>query len=274
LQAKQPIQKLTNPSDKCPHNECDGSGWIWFKDWSKRVKDNKEKDEWMESCKCYKEIEMKKKFHFAKIPEKFQGMTLRDFNINVYLTSEGKELGGLAKKAALNYIKHFSVFKQEGKGLFLYSEVKGSGKTLLLSCLANELVITHEVELIFIKADNLLSELKAAFGDNQRVMYLTKKFRDVEVLMIDDLGVEAGNDKASDWIERTFTGIIDERLEKKKVTFISSNYLIDKLDDVYKGGRLSSRIHELTTEVFMPEEKIRNRKASYENQKLENLLYS
>jgi DNA replication protein DnaC len=91
--------------------------------------------------------------------------------------------------------------------------------------------------------------------------------------VIDDFGVEAGNEGTTDWAERTFTDILDERLVSKRITLFTSNFRVDELDQVYKAGRISGRIKEMVIEVYMPEEKIGERKAELENQQLESLLF-
>jgi DNA replication protein DnaC len=271
LQNQLSIQKITVPSDKCPFGKCDGSGWIWYKDWSKR--NTAEKDEWQEECECNKELELRRKLRFAKIPEKFQGVTVQSFDISVYQKAEEKEKAALAKKAALNYLKHFDVMKENGKGLYLSSHTKGCGKTRLISSIANALIKHYKANLIFLSAEGLLKELKKTFDTKESSTELISLFQTVEVLVIDDFGVEAGNEGATDWIERTFTDILDERLVSKRITLFTSNFRIDELDRVYKAGRISGRIKEMTLEVYMPEEKIRERKADLENQQLESLLF-
>lgn len=274
LQNQQSIQKITVPSEKCPYKKCDGSGWIWYKDWSKRKKGSNEKDEWWEECECNKELELRRKLRFAKIPQKFQGVTVQSFDISVYKNTEEREKAALAKKAALNYLKHFDVMREKGKGLYLSSHTKGCGKTRLISSIANALIKHYKVDLIYLTAEGLLNELKRTFDTDESSTELISLFHTVDVLVIDDFGVEAGNEGATDWAERTFTDILDERLVSKKITLFTSNFRIKDLDRVYKAGRISGRIKEMTLEVYMPEEKVRERKAELENQDLESLLFS
>jgi DNA replication protein DnaC len=71
-------------------------------------------------------------------------------------------------------------------------------------------------------------------------------FQTVDVLVIDDFGAEAGNEGATDWLERTFTDILlDERLASKRITLFTSHFRVDELDQVYKAGRISGRIKEI-----------------------------
>jgi len=42
-----------------------------------------------------------------------------------------RNLAAVAKRVSINYVKNFEKFKEEGKGLYLYSEMRGAGKTRL-----------------------------------------------------------------------------------------------------------------------------------------------
>jgi DNA replication protein DnaC len=121
-------------------------------------------------------------------------------------------LAALAKKAALNYLKHFEIMKQRGKGLYLSSRTKRCGKTRLISSIANVLIKHYKTNLIFLTAEGLLKELKKTFDTKESSTKLISLFQMVDVLVIDDFGVEAGNEGATDWVERTFIDILDERL--------------------------------------------------------------
>lgn len=77
------------------------------------------------------------------------------------------------------------------------------------------------------------------------------------------------------WTESTFTQILDARMNQKLVTFITSNLTQEQLDEVYTGGRGSSRIQKMTTPIQMPSEDIRAKLAKKVNaemmQSLSNL---
>ncbi len=249
-------------SECCPIQACDGSGWIWYKDWVHR-------EEWMEECCCREGKIIREKLVFARIPTCFQDATLNSFDTNLYETKDGKELANLAKKAAINYFNHFEEINSSGKGLFLTSNTKGSGKTRLLASIANGLIKRYHVELIFITAEGMFNELKHTFNSDINTMDVLKLFQTIPVLIIDDFGVEA----RSDWTERTWTDILDARLVNKRITLFSSNFPIDALEKIYPAGRLQSRVKQLAIEIPLPEEAIRERLATQENLSLECLLF-
>lgn len=273
--------KITKPSDACPFNYCDGSGWIWWKDYSlqfQKVKDYRKslpKDEWMEECECLKQKELQRKIRLSHVPENFRDAKINNFNIDVYVKSESKDAAMVAKEAAKNFVWFYSDFKKKGKGLYFYSKTKGSGKTRIISSIANAITAQYKNEqVLYIHANNLLEEIKSKFGNKDDVTSqdIIQIFSKTDLLIIDDLGVEMLSD-SSGWIERTMTTIINSRLEAKRVTIFSSNYRINELNSVYKQGRIQSRIAEMAIEIQMPEEDVRTKLAQENNEEMEYLLF-
>ncbi|MBU5214388.1 ATP-binding protein [Heyndrickxia oleronia] len=268
-----PIQILTSPSDKCPFHKCDGTGWIWIKDWSKR--NTNEKDEWQEECECYEQLmkqkEIERKLDLAQVPPIFKDATVNSFDIKRYKKKESRDTAEIARKAATNYVYNFKTMEEHGKGLYLFSEVKGSGKTRLISSVANALVKMYGVDLAFLKADDLLTQIKKTYNDNANTSEdeIVKLFRNVEVLVIDDIAVE----KPNEFSERIFFKVLDYRMEHRKVTLFTGNKTIDNLGEVYIEGRVHSRIKKMALEVYMPEESIRDDEAEIENKELEKMLF-
>ena len=274
LLASNPIEILTIPSDKCPHFKCDGTGWIQIKDWSKRHIRG-EQDEWREQCECYKQrmrqIEINRKLELAGIPKIFKGLSLNSFDLGAYMQNDSKDMARLAKKAAGNYVVNYKQMAEVGKGMYFYSNIKGSGKTRLVSSLANALVKEHGISIAFVKAQNLFKEVQKTFSKKSEMTELEvlAAFKDVDVLIIDDIAVE----KPSDFAERTLFDVFDYRLEQKKPVLLTSNRTIDELDELYPGERVSSRIRKICYEIYMPEESVRDLESKKENADIEKILF-
>ncbi|WP_188006842.1 ATP-binding protein [Sporosarcina sp. ANT_H38] len=280
--ASNPIEILTTPSDDCPYQKCDGKGWLWIKDWSRQnKKDEIDEDgkliraEWWEHCKCYEQLikqrEIDKKLDLSGIPPIFSNATVHSYDVGKYKTQDNRDTATIAKKAAAKFIENYPAMKEHGKGLYLYSEIKGSGKTRLASSIANALVKMYDVDIAFLKANDLLSQIKKTFNNDSDTTEseIVRMFREVEVLIVDDLAVE----KPTDFAERIFYDITDYRLEHKKTTLFTSNKTIENLGDIYKDGRLKSRVKKMSIEIYMPEESIRDQEAESENAELEGLLF-
>lgn len=249
-----------------------------MKDWSKRHLRNVN-DEWKEPCECYeqrmKQRAINKKLDLASVPPIFKDATVASFNPDKYLEVDSKETAAIARKAAENFVRNYSAMKEHGKGLYLFSQIKGSGKTRLASSIANALVKVHGVDLAFIKANDLLSQVKKTYSkdSSQTEDEVIRAFREVEVLVIDDVAVEKTRETSTTFAEKILYDVTDYRLEHRKVTIFTSNRTIEDLADVYLEGRVKSRIKKMSLEVYMPEESIRDQEAEQENASLERMLF-
>lgn len=273
-----PIEILTSPSDDCPFRKCDGTGWIWVKDWSKRQKkseDINEMDEWWKKCDCYesliKQREVNSKLDLSGIPPIFKDASVRSFQTDIYQQKDSRDRAVVAKSAAINYVKNFEVMKENGKGLYLYSDVKGSGKTRLAVSIANALVSQHGVDIAFIKSMDLISQVRKTFKKDSELTEseVVELYRKVGLLVVDDFAIIG----ASDFGERIFYDVVDYRLEHKKPTLFTSNVPIDRLEEFYPGGRVNKRVKRMAMEIYMPEESIRDQEADEENAEFENILF-
>ncbi|MGG3798012.1 ATP-binding protein [Metabacillus fastidiosus] len=237
--------------------------------------DHQENCDFMRECACRQVKIIRKKLMAAKLPEEFSEATIRSFDIEIYDSQVSKERAATAKRIATNFIKKFDLMQEQGKGLYLYSQTKGSGKTRLAASILNALLKVHDkpdkpLTMYYSSTADLLAEIKKTFNpDSQTKMSdVIDSIKNVAVLVLDDIGVE----KVGEWVEETFTRILDYRLQNHKVTIFTSNLEINELDEKYPQGRISSRIEKMTFPVQMPEEKIRSKLAQKENENLLDLL--
>lgn len=243
-------------TSSCPYGKCDGSGIIL----------NAENNT-ATMCKCHYDQITNKKLQFANIPEEFIDLTVNSFEINVYSTEEYRAKAATAKKIAVNFIKNYERFKEEGKGLYFYSEIKGSGKTRLMASIGNALIKTKRIGVRYVTTIDLLNEIKRTFNKDSEMSesQLIDAIKEVEVLILDDVGVE----DPSPWVKTTFYSILNGRMISKKVTLFTSNSTIGELrhDD-----RIRNRIEKMAIPVHFPEESIRSKLAKSENEELQRLL--
>ena len=110
----------------------------------------------------------------------------------------------MAKTIAQRYVEQFDEIKETGKGVYFYSSVKGSGKTRLAVSIANDLIQKKFVSAKFATTIQILDQIKATWGGERKNEETEQKLiRDiisVEVLVIDDIGVEA----VKDWVNERF----------------------------------------------------------------------
>ncbi|WP_245796309.1 ATP-binding protein [Domibacillus antri] len=229
----------------------------------------------MEKCKCREIKALERKLSAAQMPDEFKKTTIQSFDITIYEQEESRQCAAKAKRIAGNFVKKFELMKEQGKGLYLYSSIKGSGKTRLAASILNALLKTqdsreHPLSIYYSSTADLIGEIKKTFSDDSTIKSsdIIDSVKKVDVLILDDIGVE----KVTDWVEETFTRILDFRLQHQKITIFTSNLSIDELDNKYPQGRISSRIEKMTFPVHMPEEKIRHKIAKNENESLLDTL--
>ena len=164
------------------------------------------------------------------------------------------------------YLDNLYTNIEEGKGLYLWSETKGSGKTMLAAALANELINEHKRYVKFATSLDILDEIKATYGrrnydENESAeSKLLKDLVSAEFLIIDDFGTE----RATDWAGEKFYQIVNKRYINKKVTFFTSNYDLKTLN---YDDRITNRIRERCYIIHFPEESVREYKARLDDKK-------
>ena len=255
--------------ENCIYKKCDGSGLIW-------IKDHQENREFMKECPCKAVKLLEKKLLGARLPEEFKDVTLNSFDINVYEKDESKKLAAAAKRISKNYVVKFEQMREQGKGLYFHSHEKGSGKTRLAASIMKAITKMYDkpddpLRIIYSSTADLIGEIKKTFEEGSKVKTsdIIEAAKTADLAILDDIGVE----NVKDWIEETFTRILDYRLQNKKPTIFTSNLTINELDSKYPYGRISSRVEKLAFPVRMPDEKVRSKIAKQENEELLQLLY-
>ena len=150
-----------------------------------------------------------------------------------------------------NNLKNYSeklVNGIEKKGLILVGN-NGVGKTHLACSIANKL-IENGIPVIYGTLINLLAELRNSYDVDNNIseMEIIKLYKNVDLLIIDDLGKE----KPSEWgLEKLFT-IINSRYENNLPVIITTNYnqnsLVQRLsinDEIETAKSIISRLYEM-----------------------------
>ena len=247
------------PKHSCP--VCNDTGWEEY-----------EKDGYTfcRECKCgirRRQIE-ENRMRFANLPSNFSKLRISSFDINAYNSPNCQNAARNAVKGIKYYLNNFKSLKGQGKGLYIYSQTKGSGKTRMAVSLANELM-DKGIQVKFATSLQILAEIKKSWDKNseyQSESELINQLSTTEVLIIDDFDVEQGG-KA--WISERFYQIINSRYMDKKVTIYTSNSGIENLgyDD-----RIVNRIKERSFVLPFPEESVRDRIAKENMNELINAI--
>lgn len=145
------------------------------------------------------------------------------------------------------------------KGLYLNGSF-GCGKTYLISAALNELAKkNHKIAIIFYP--EFLRSLKESFNDPDTYNEKFKMIKNVEILLIDDIGAETMTEWSRDEILGT---ILQYRMQEGLTTFFTSNLTIKDLEEHFsvstkgvekvKAKRIIERIKQLTTEMTLVSE--------------------
>lgn len=160
-----------------------------------------------------------------------------------------------AHELALMFI-HSYLMDKKGKGLYLHGPF-GTGKTYLLAAIAGTLSRMGVVcGLVYFP--ELIAEIKSGFNDPNSSSYdKVEQLKDIEVLMLDDIGSES----MTSWMRDEVLGrILNYRMHQGLPTFFTSNLDYYELQqhfsvtqkgevEAVKGARILERIKALTTAV-------------------------
>lgn len=229
---------------------CNGLGWR-FTDYNT-----------VKECECglIEQERQKSKLQFASIPETYKDVSLKSMRFSCYQKPESKTIFKAAAEFIKWYLENLDENVKNGKGIYLWSETKGSGKTMLAAALANELINKYKRFVKFATSLDILDEIRATYNPHseEQESKLLNDLATSEFLIIDDFGTE----RASEWAGEKFYQIVNKRYINKKVTFFTSNYDLKtlKYDD-----RITNRMRERTYLVHFPEESVREFIAQQEN---------
>lgn len=140
------------------------------------------------------------------------------------------------------------------KGLYFHGPF-GVGKTYFLGAIANELA-DRKIASMLIYMPEFVREIKASIKDDS-IGEKIEQFKQIPVLMIDDIGAES----ISAWFRDEVLGsILQYRMMEGSPTFFSSNYSLDQLEkhlstttrgdiERVKAGRIIERINQVSNPV-------------------------
>ena len=194
-------------------------------------------------CHCFKRIEIEILYDQSNIREVLSRENFDTLSMEYYDRERVDEKTGMTVleymtmviEECKEYVERFG----EEKGSILFTGSTGCGKTFLSNCIAREL-IQRGFSVVYLTATDMfdvLSESRFGNRDEEEARDRAAYILDCDLLIIDDLGTEMIN---------TFTAsqlfyCVNERLNRKKGTIISTNLALNRMQDEFT-ERVTSRI--------------------------------
>lgn len=168
----------------------------------------------------------------AMIPKRFYKKTFDNF-----LTAT--ESQSSAKAIIADYAKNFDDNLENGRCMIFIGKV-GTGKTHLAAALLREIISQGHTGL-FISAGDLISDIRDTWREDSGVSTkeLTKRFIDIDLLVIDEIGVQRSTDNEREIL----FSILNQRYNDVKPTILLTNCTIKEVQS-YIGMRIYDRLKE------------------------------
>lgn len=162
------------------------------------------------------------------------------------------------------FVVNFDMARREGRGLYFYSNTKGSGKSMIACAVANEILKNHDISVKFICVVDYVELIKQKDDASREKINSILK---AGLLILDDVGAQVEN---KDWITTALFRLIDKRYVNHYPTIFTSNV---RMEDLKTDPRISERIYGVSIPVMMPEVNVRKQIADkYTKDFLKNLL--
>lgn len=187
------------------------------------------------------------------VPPQFRNADLSKFGFDSYLRNAGN-----LKKIAEDFVKNYRErWEKTGKGLYLWSETPGSGKTFLSCCIGSSVMIKHDLQMRFTTVPDYLARVGESYDREPGEYDESEVYRECDLLIFDDIGAQ----KKGEWQSQEIFRIINKRLNEDKVIIFTSNQPPENLN---LDNRAIGRIVKKSIVLRMPEESIRDREAKRE----------
>lgn len=249
------VQQYRPPSYKCQH--CKDSGFLDLYPQNPRRSAGGEISTMMYCPYCRAD----KLRDISGIIAEYRELDIGKFTWEAY---QDIALAAKLKQTVESFVYDFQQWRDEGIGLYIYSGVKGSGKTMIANAICGSVCTRYNIAARFIKVEDLLENVKKSYGSRGRDEFSRGdfwKYYETDLLVVDDLCVS----KINDWGQGVLHDLINERYKAKRLCIFTSNYRLEELPVL---PATSDRINDMCIAMHFPEEPIRARRAEERKSRL------
>ena len=197
-----------------------------------------ELDGTMVKCNCHDQLHRHKHYLNAGIGATYQFVTWKDF------VGDQNALGSV-----VSWVNSLESNVEAGRGLYIWSSVNGTGKTML-GALALKECVMFGYRCYMTTFQNMLSSLKSGWHDAEFDRWYRGKVDSAQVLMIDDVGKELMQTGGfnNEFARQTLDSLLRTRVQQARPTIFTSNLSPGQLQPQY-GQAVMSLLTENTYEV-------------------------
>lgn len=194
-----------------------------------------------QKCHCFRQQAIDLFYTQSGMKEVLEIENFKNFSYDYYPEelihpATGKTARELMRGTVASCLRYIDEFDQTFSNLFFYGGT-GLGKTFLSHCIAKEL-IERSHSVIYYSAFELFDMVaQNSFGRVTPQENMKDYVLDCDLLIIDDLGTELTNS----FVSSQLFLILNERIQRKKSTIISTNLSLSAFAETYS-ERVFSRI--------------------------------
>ena len=212
----------------CPLGVCDGSGWILGPEDVARP------------CECRERRMARRRARgvASTIPRKYRTVGFDAPPVSDMARDPSR---APVYRAVKEFVEAVDERLADGEGLWLMGDV-GTGKTTL-AMLVSKAAVEGGHSVAIYSLPRLLSRIRRTYdaeAGEQSYLEFFERLTEVDLLHIDDLGVE----KRSDWVLEQLYAIVNERYETQRSMVVTTNLSQEDLEQQI-GPRTVSRLVEI-----------------------------
>ncbi|MGL5435954.1 MAG: ATP-binding protein [Lachnospiraceae bacterium] len=216
-------------------------------------------------CHCFERTRLQLLYAQSNLERALKVENFATFSYSFYDNTRTVPVLGMTELAYIQMVvrrcQAFAGQFKEQSGNLLFTGSTGVGKTFLTNCIAKELIDRY-ISVIYLSSHDLFevfSKYKFSYEAEEDIEETYHYILDCDMLIIDDLGTEVNNT----FVSSQLFYCINERINRRKGTIISTNLSMDMLRDAYS-DRVTSRLmsHYMTIPLYGGDIRMKKKQSS------------